>query len=123
MYQIGVILYMMLSGRFPFDPNHNEQIMEGTYYPMTGVGWDTISNEAKDLVSKLLVTDPSKRMPVKNILKHPWFASANSSPSCHHDMGGDYFARLKHLVLCQKLKRFFKDHSNIQHVSGIAVVL
>ena len=34
--------------------------------------WDTISNEAKDFISKLLVADPKKRMGYEGIMVHPW---------------------------------------------------
>ena len=31
-----------------------------------------LSNEVKDLLSKLLVHDPSQRMSLQEVLKHPW---------------------------------------------------
>ena len=103
---------MLLSGCFPFDPHSLEQIAKAAYYPMTGVGWDNISSEAKDLVSKLLVKDPAERLTVQQILQHPWLAKEVPCEA----LGVDYFARLKHLVLCQKLKGFFMD-SNIKQAS------
>lgn len=34
--------------------------------------WNTISDSAKDLVSKLLSLDPNERPTVKDALEHPW---------------------------------------------------
>ena len=34
--------------------------------------WDGISDMAKDLISKLLVVDPKKRLTAEEMLKHPW---------------------------------------------------
>ena len=34
--------------------------------------WKSISPEAQDFVSKLLVDDQSKRMTYAQILEHPW---------------------------------------------------
>ena len=79
---------------------------------MTGVGWDKISPDAKHLVKRLLVKNPSDRITSNDILAHPWLVNEASN----EDLGVEYVARLKHLVLCQKLKGFFND-SNIKEVS------
>ena len=76
---------------------------------MTGVGWDNISPGAKDLVAKILRKRSEKRLTAKEILSHPWVVS--EAPD--EDLGADYFTRLKHLALRQRLKAFFND-SNIE---------
>ena len=35
--------------------------------------WDHISEECKDLLMKLLLKDPKKRISLDNALKHKWF--------------------------------------------------
>lgn len=35
--------------------------------------WATKTKEAKDLIIKILVTDPSKRISAQEALDHPWF--------------------------------------------------
>jgi calcium/calmodulin-dependent protein kinase I len=37
--------------------------------------WDSISNEAKDLIKGLLTIDASKRLTTEKILKHPWLVN------------------------------------------------
>ena len=34
--------------------------------------WDHISDNAKDLVKKMLTLDPNKRITVDEALEHPW---------------------------------------------------
>ena len=36
--------------------------------------WGVISNEAKDLIKKMLAYDPAKRISAKQVLLHPWFS-------------------------------------------------
>uniref|UniRef100_A0A803L1W5 Protein kinase domain-containing protein n=1 Tax=Chenopodium quinoa TaxID=63459 RepID=A0A803L1W5_CHEQI len=38
-----------------------------------------VSSEAKDLITRLLVKDSSKRLSLQNILEHPWFLFQKSS--------------------------------------------
>jgi serine/threonine protein kinase len=46
--------------------------------------WDNISNEAKDLIRRLLVVQPEKRLSAKQALKHEWFTTKNSSSKRMH---------------------------------------
>lgn len=109
LWQAGCTLYSLLSGLLPFHPQDYKQITQRSYYPMTGVGWDNISPGAKDLVAKILRKRSEKRLTVQEILTHPWVVS--EAPD--EDLGADYFTRLKHLALRQRLKAFFND-SNIE---------
>lgn len=34
--------------------------------------WKTVSDEAKDFISKILVADPEKRITVEGMMEHPW---------------------------------------------------
>lgn len=34
--------------------------------------WDEVSDEAKDLVKRLLTYDPSKRISASDAIQHPW---------------------------------------------------
>ena len=35
--------------------------------------WDQVSDDAKDLIKKMLVVDPDKRLTADQALRHPWF--------------------------------------------------
>lgn len=102
-WQAGCCLYSMLSGFSPFHPDNDIQTQDAKYFPMVGPVWSSISDRAKDLVSRILVADPEKRITISEILQHPWITSQASQ----HDLGMDYVARIKHLALRQKMKGFF----------------
>mmetsp|Transcript_22186 Transcript_22186/g.32284 ORF Transcript_22186/g.32284 Transcript_22186/m.32284 type:complete len:633 (+) Transcript_22186:58-1956(+) len=105
LWQAGCTLYSLLSGNGAFSPHKLEQTTEGTYFPMTGVAWNNISDDAKDLVSKLLERDPAKRYSAVEVLEHPWIKGEASDA----DMGKAYYTRIKNLALRQKMKTFFLD--------------
>ena len=75
LWSIGVITYILLCGFPPFYheelPELFEQIMSADFdFPEEY--WDSVSNEAKDFIKKLLVVKPSDRMTVDQALSHPW---------------------------------------------------
>ena len=65
LWSCGVILFMLLGGYPPFwnerQPLLLSAIIRGTFSFSDKV-WKTVSREAKDLISKLLVVDPAKRL-------------------------------------------------------------
>ncbi|XP_037512495.1 phosphorylase b kinase gamma catalytic chain, liver/testis isoform isoform X2 [Rhipicephalus sanguineus] len=72
----GVIMYTLLVGFPPFW--HRKQmvmlrnIMEGKY-EFCSPEWDDITEAPKDLISKLLVVDPKKRLTASQALDHCFF--------------------------------------------------
>lgn len=106
-WQAGCCLYSMLSGYSPFHPDNDSQALDAKYSPMIGPVWSSISDRAKDLVSRILVADPDKRITISDILQHPWM----TSDAPQNDLGGDYVARIKHLALRQRIKGFFLQDS------------
>ena len=73
-WSFGVILYLILSGDFPFSTP--EQICQGkVQFASTESNdhiWARISPQAKDFVMRLLVVDPTKRLTATEALRHPW---------------------------------------------------
>uniref|UniRef100_A0AAR2J539 Serine/threonine-protein kinase n=1 Tax=Pygocentrus nattereri TaxID=42514 RepID=A0AAR2J539_PYGNA len=73
MWSVGVIVYVSLSGTFPFneDEDINDQIQNAAFmYPPNP--WKEISGEAIDLINNLLQVKMRKRFSVDKSLSHPW---------------------------------------------------
>ncbi|TKY50224.1 SNF1-related protein kinase catalytic subunit alpha KIN10 [Spatholobus suberectus] len=71
-WSCGVILYALLCGTLPFDdeniPNLFKKIKGGIYTLPSH-----LSPGARDLIPRMLVVDPMKRMTISEIRQHPWF--------------------------------------------------
>nr|CAD7195172.1 unnamed protein product [Timema douglasi] len=73
MWSVGVIVYVSLSGTFPFneDEDINEQIQNAAFmYPPNP--WKEISSDAIDLINNLLQVKQRKRYTVDKSLSHVW---------------------------------------------------
>lgn len=73
MWSVGVVIYVSLSGTFPFneDEEISDQIQNAAFmYPPSP--WREISQEAIDLISNLLQVNTRKRFTVDKSLAHLW---------------------------------------------------
>jgi calcium-dependent protein kinase len=69
---------MMLSGQPPFKGENEEEIYQSIKegkYNFDDEKWDSISNDAKDLIKHLLNKDINKRYSAKQALSHPWIVN------------------------------------------------
>ncbi|CAO3596498.1 unnamed protein product [Absidia cylindrospora] len=71
-WSCGVILYALLNGHLPFDDDNMhillKKVKEGKY----NMPHD-IPISARDLIEKILVVDPLKRLSMTEVQVHPWF--------------------------------------------------
>ena len=68
----GILLYLMLCKSFPFNDKNNSKLYQKILSGKFNLP-NYLSNEAKDLLSKLLKVNPIERIKLDEIKKHPWF--------------------------------------------------
>ncbi|KAL8839509.1 MAG: hypothetical protein Q9170_001732 [Blastenia crenularia] len=67
-WSFGIVLYVLVCGKVPFDDQSMPQLHA------------KIKEECKNLISRMLVTDPKKRASLSEILNHPWITKGFNSP-------------------------------------------
>ncbi|KAL9101461.1 MAG: hypothetical protein Q9163_003276 [Psora crenata] len=78
-WSFGIVLYVLVCGKVPFDdqsmPQLHAKIKKGVVdYPT----W--LSPECRNLISRMLVTDPRQRAGLNEIMNHPWMTKGFNSP-------------------------------------------
>ncbi|CAI9572500.1 unnamed protein product [Staurois parvus] len=102
-WSFGVLLYEMLIGQSPFHGDDEDELFESIrmdtpHYPR----W--ITKESKDILEKLFVRDPTKRLGVTgNIKLHPFFKTINWTALEKREVEPPF----KPKVVCISLYTFF----------------
>ncbi|KAK5173450.1 serine/threonine protein kinase [Saxophila tyrrhenica] len=86
-WSLGVVLYISLCGFPPFSDelysptnpyNLSQQIKMGRFdYPSPY--WDSVGDEALDLIDRMLTVDVDKRITIDECLEHPWTTQQSMS--------------------------------------------
>jgi len=79
LWSLGVLLYVILSGCSPFSADEEDEILKlvaSAQYVFHEGEFGAVSASAKDMIAKLLVADPMKRLTMPQMLAHPWLADA-----------------------------------------------
>ncbi|KAF4513835.1 UNVERIFIED_CONTAM: hypothetical protein B566_EDAN016668 [Ephemera danica] len=78
MWSVGVLIYVLLTGCSPFGGDTKQETfcnISQCKLDFPDDLFDEISEEAKDLIGRLLVKDPSKRLSATQCLEHSWFCN------------------------------------------------
>ncbi|KAL2485473.1 Calcium-dependent protein kinase 8 [Abeliophyllum distichum] len=123
-WSAGVILYILLCGVPPFWAETEQGVAQAIIRSVIDFKrdpWPKISDNAKDLVKKMLDPDSSRRLTAQQVLEHPWIQNAKKAPNV--SLGETVKARLKQFSVMNKLKkralRVVAEHLSVEEVAGI----
>ncbi|XP_027111229.1 calcium-dependent protein kinase 1 [Coffea arabica] len=105
-WSAGVIVYILLSGVPPFWAETEQEIFEEVLHgdlDFSSDPWPSISESAKDLVRKMLVRDPRRRLTAHEVLCHPWVQIDGVAPDKPLDSA--VLSRMKQFSAMNKLKK------------------
>lgn len=81
MWSLGVIIYIVLGGYRPFRGEGEEVMRQIRYgeYKFHKRYWSHVSDDAKNLITRMLTVDPEKRITAKAALKSRWMKAEQST--------------------------------------------
>ncbi|KAJ8551321.1 hypothetical protein K7X08_000691 [Anisodus acutangulus] len=105
-WSVGVMLYILLSGVPPFwaETEHGifNAILRG-HIDFSSDPWPSISHGAKDIVRKMLTSDPKQRLTAIQVLNHPWIKEDGEAPDVPLDNA--VLSRLKQFRAMNNFKK------------------
>jgi protein-serine/threonine kinase len=112
-WSLGCVMFEMLSGKIPFTIKRGVKLNSKIYeksveYPKT------MTKEAKDLIQKLLIIDPNKRLGQgpngsENIKKHPFFKGVNWRDAWQKKIKPPFIPKLKNDTDLKYFDTMFTD--------------
>ncbi|KAH1194703.1 Calcium-dependent protein kinase 7 [Glycine max] len=123
-WSAGVILYILLCGVPPFWAETEQGVAQAIIRSVVDFKrdpWPKVSDNAKDLVKKMLDPDPRRRLTAQEVLDHPWLQNAKKAPNV--SLGETVRARLKQFSVMNKLKkralRVIAEHLTVEEAAGL----
>ncbi|CAN1222483.1 Calcium-dependent protein kinase 21, partial [Linum grandiflorum] len=104
-WSAGVIMYILLTGVPPFWGDNEKGIFASILKGQVDFEtepWPSISESAKDLISKMLTQDPKKRLTSAQVLEHPWIKGGLASDK---PIGSAVVSRIKHFRAMNNMKK------------------
>ena len=107
-WSAGVVLYVMLTGNFPFFGLTQQQLYENIKsgkYRTEGKEYEAISQKAKDLIRKMLELNPTKRLSASDCLKTPFFEVLNNNKETIPDLLPSVISNIYKLNAREKIQQ------------------
>ena len=106
-WSAGVVLYVMLTGKFPFVGQTSQKLFESIKtgkYATEGKEWEAISIEAKELIGKMLELDKDKRLSASECLKSEFLSILDTKKEMP-DLLPSVFANIYKLNAREKIQQ------------------
>jgi len=106
MWSLGVINYILLCGRAPFEADTDPEIFSKVKtgeYTFDPENWNHISKDAKDLIDCLLTFDPTQRMTADTALRSAWISDL--APRAQLGRSGSMIDNLKSFQSANHFKK------------------
>jgi len=104
---MGVVLYILLSGKVPFPGESNKEIIENVLrgeYHFNHEAFNNVSPLAKHLIQNLLVKDVSKRYSATDAYNHQWIQEAVKD-TVDTSIASDAFDNMKNFMEAVNFKK------------------
>lgn len=112
MWSVGVIIYILLGGKFPFIGRRLVQRIVSGNYSFPEKYWAHVSDEAKDLINNLLVVDPNERYTSRMALDSSWFRMENNDALANNLMAS-----------VEQLENFDREMARLKFIAAINTLI
>ncbi len=116
MWSLGVILYILLSGSFPFEEDNLFDQIQNATYSTSGPEWSTISDTAKHLVRSLMCLRIKQRITVTEALNHPWMKGETVMPVTYLSYTNTILNN-KNIDIIMKKKNTISSNSTLKSIN------
>ena len=121
-WSCGIVLYIMVSGIFPFSGKSDRLVEEAICkgeYNFHQEYFGKVSKECKDFISKLLIKDSISRLSAQEALNHPWLKKGKEK--CDRLALTGTLRRMKTMIFTGKLRELFKTFMISQLSSSLSL--
>jgi len=123
-WSCGVMLYVMLVGAYPFErpeEKHDPQKLQKMIQRILRVDYAfpahvQVSDECRDMLSKILVREPHRRITIDGIQSHPWYLK--NLPPGVKEMNDSLFVPHEGLQSISEIERIVREASVVGAGSG-----
>lgn len=112
-WSLGVMLYYLVSGHLPFHQRTQKELFAQICFGTLDFDhheFDYVSKECKDLIKKMIVQNPKKRLTASQVLKHPWFEK----------FGGDAKVTQEEDMLAPELFKRMQEYKTTSYFEMVA---